>query len=74
MALSKDEHDLLVDCLSFVENESDKLNDFEKSFLTNQQERYDEYGENIKLSPKQIAVLEKVYNKVVHNIKPKFGK
>lgn len=79
MPLDRRTHDLVVDCLSFLETHEDQLNDFEKSFLTGKgpndqydslQERYDKYGEEMNLSPKQVAVLERMYDKIINGVNP----
>jgi hypothetical protein len=38
----------------------DSLNDFERKFVTDQLERYEQYGERMRLSEKQIKVLRKI--------------
>lgn len=40
------------------------LSDWEKNFLSDHIERYQKYGNDIRLSPKQWAVLEKMHEKV----------
>lgn len=79
MALSPAQYDLLVDCISFLDTDKDKLTPFEIDFLTGKgpSDQYDslvekeeKYGEDIKLSDKQIAVLQRMYDKVVHGIEP----
>lgn len=81
MTLDKRTNDLVIDCLSFLETDQEKLNDFEIEFLTGKgpndqydslQEKHEKYGEDMKLSPKQIGVLERMYDKVVKGIDP-FG-
>lgn len=74
MSLSPEHHNLLIDCLSFLETDSEKLNEFETDFLTGKgpngqydslEEKYDKYGENVKLSDKQINVLQRLYDKIM---------
>jgi hypothetical protein len=62
-------HDLLREIREMWEGgnqnqHSGKLSDWEKSFMTDQFEREDQYGENIRLSGKQVAVLERIYGKM----------
>ena len=81
MPLDAREYELVTDCVSFVDNCPEKLNDFEISFLTgkgpNDQydslvEKYEKYGEDMRMSPKQIQVLERMYDKIVNGVDP-FG-
>lgn len=83
MPLTKEQHDLLTDCIAFLEDERDKLNDFEISFMEGKGpqgqydslvEKYEKYGEGIKLTDKQWGVLQRMYDKVVHNVKPTFSR
>lgn len=75
MALSDAQHNLLIDCLSFLETHDEQLNDFEREFMTGKgpdgkydslQEKYEKYGQDVKLSDKQIAVLQRLYDKIIH--------
>lgn len=81
MTLSHEQHNLLVDCLSFLDDCPEKLNDFETEFLTGKgpnkqydslQEKYEKYGEEVKLSDKQIGVLQRMYDKIINGEKPRF--
>lgn len=81
MALNNDQYNLLVDCISFLDTDRGKLSQFEIDFLTgkgpNDQydslvEKEEKYGEEVNLSPKQLGVLQRMYDKVVHDIKPQF--
>lgn len=81
MPLNREEHDLVIDCLSFLETDQDKLTQFEVDFLTgkgpNDQydslvEKYEKYGQDIKLSEKQIGVLRRMYDKIINGVKPEF--
>ena len=40
------------------------LSDWERNFLDDQIKRYDQYGPKVTLSPKQWAVLDKMYDKI----------
>ena len=79
MPIDRRTHDLVVDCLSFLDTDQEKLNDFEKDFLIGKgpngqydslQERYDKHGEEMNLSQKQVKVLERMYDKIVKGIDP----
>lgn len=81
MALNKEEHDLVIDCLSFLETHEEQLTQFEVDFLTGKgpgdkydslQEKYEKYGQDIKLSEKQIGVLRRMYDKIINGVKPEF--
>lgn len=41
-----------------------KLSDWERNFFADQEKRYAEYGAKVFMSPKQWAVLDRVYEKV----------
>ena len=62
--MTEEEHDWLFALLNAVGENSSKLNDWEKGFMTDQQSRYEEYGENMRVSPKQWAVMNKIAEKV----------
>ncbi len=42
------------------------LSEWERNFLDDQLKRYDQYGSKITLSPKQWAVLDKMYEKATN--------
>lgn len=83
MPLDKRQLDLVVDCLSFLDTHYDKLSQFEIDFMTGKgpndqydslQEKYEKYGEDIKMSEKQLAVLERMYDKVINGVQPTKGR
>lgn len=43
----------------------DALTEWEQGFLTSTEERYQEYGERVRISVKQWGVLDRIYDKVV---------
>jgi hypothetical protein len=43
----------------------DRLSQWERDFMTDQQKRWEEYGEDTRFSVKQIAVVEKIYKKMM---------
>ena len=67
MGLDAKTYNLVVDCISIAQNDDKRkqLNQFEREFMDNQIGRHDEYGENMRLSDKQVNVLQKIYDKVV---------
>lgn len=79
MALDRATYDLIADCLSLLETHRDQLNNFEIDFLTGKgpegqypsmQEKFEEYGEEMRISPKQVQVLQRMYDKVINGIEP----
>ena len=56
------------DMLMAIEPETKQLNDWERGFFTDQWDRYEKYGEGIFMSPKQIAILRKMYEKVTGDV------
>lgn len=47
-----------------IEERMTVLSDWEKSFFLDQVQRHKEYGAGTRLSPKQWAVMDKIYAKV----------
>lgn len=43
------------------------LNDFETGFVSSNEERFNTYHDGMNVSPKQWAILDKIYDKVVGN-------
>lgn len=81
MPLTKDQYDLLVDCMSIYENQRDKLSEWELGFIggkgPNDQydslyEKCEKYGEDVKITEKQLQVLQRIYDKVALGKKPEF--
>lgn len=68
MSLTKSQHDLMVDTLQlFAENPTHrKLTDWDRKFLDDQQKRFDEYGEEMRLSEKQEACVMRIYEKLAN--------
>lgn len=62
MPISSEQEELLNAIFNEAEG-APSLNDWEKSFLKDNMQRYKEYGAGINLSPKQWAVLEKIKEK-----------
>lgn len=64
MSLNVDEEERLTALLEELEGNRKFLSDWEQSFLTDQQKRYEQYGAKIFLSPKQSAVLIRMQEKI----------
>lgn len=72
MPLDKREYDLVCDVIALWDAHPEKFNDFERSFITGKGdkdqydsflEKHEKYGEDMKLSDKQIGVLAKIVDK-----------
>lgn len=64
MGLNVDQESWLADLLVAANENMKALSEWEQGFIADQQKRYDEYAADIRLSPKQIAVLERIKNKL----------
>lgn len=60
MPISENEKITLDDLFERAHAKWDDLNDWEKNFITDQEKRYEEYGSEIRLSPKQWGCLNKI--------------
>jgi len=56
--------DLVIDALDQFHVDHPKLNDFERTFMTGINEKYEQYGEGMFLSDKQAGVLRKIVDKI----------
>lgn len=74
MPLTKDQYNLVVDCLSFLDTDSGRMNNFEREFMASMKERHDQYGQDIRVSDKQMGVMQKLYDKIALGIQPKWAK
>lgn len=63
MPLTTEQEEKLNTFLTELGDDPKRLNDWERGFLKDQVERYQKYGAGISLSPKQWAVLTKLYEK-----------
>lgn len=63
MALSEDYVRWLTDLFTITENHP-RVSEWEKKFLTDQRERFEEHGASMHLSDKQKAVLMKIDGKI----------
>lgn len=66
MSLSENEKTMLNDLIERCHAQWDTLNDWEKGFMTDQEKRYEEHGSEIRLSPKQWAMLSKIEDILVN--------
>ena len=64
MALTEDYVRYLEDLFAACENNASKLNTWEQGFINDQKARYEQYGAELSLSPKQRAVLTKIDDKL----------
>lgn len=64
MAITAAENEQLQEILNAVDPKGPGLTDWQKGFMKDQHERYQKYGANIFLSPKQWAALKDAYEKV----------
>jgi hypothetical protein len=64
MSLSDEQETKLANILETCLEGRKQLNDWERGFLDDQAKRYDEYKSRMSLSPKQWAILDKMYEKV----------
>ena len=64
MALSDDQETKLVAILEACEDQIQHLNDWERNFLADQQERYQKYKSQMSLTAKQWTILDKMMEKV----------
>jgi len=64
MNLSLELDEKLSFMLSTIGENRKMLTEWETGFFDDQVKRYEEYGANINLSPKQWAVLNRMYDKV----------
>jgi len=63
MALTDDQNEELEEMLECINNNPEKLNQWEKDFADDNYKRWQKYGKNIFLSEKQWEVIIKLYNK-----------
>lgn len=61
---TNEQYNLLIDVLAAADLRGDKLNDWEKTFLTDYAEKEAEYSDKINMSDKQENVLNKIQKKL----------
>ncbi len=66
MAMGDEAYAWLESLVADALGHGSKASDWEKGFLTDQQDRMEKYGQDIRLSPKQWAILDRIANKIGH--------
>lgn len=64
MTITDEQEETLRLTLSVLDNERARLTRWELTFLDDQIKAYDEHGSEIRLSPKQWSILNRMYDKV----------
>lgn len=64
MTITDEQEEDLRLLLSVLDNERARLTRWELTFLDDQMKAYDEFGSEIRLSPKQWSILNRMYEKV----------
>lgn len=64
MTLTIEQEEKLRTYMATIAERRKSLSDWESSFFSDQEKRYEQYGSRIHLSPKQWAVLDRMYEKV----------
>lgn len=64
MNLTLDQEEKLRFMIADISENLKELTDWERNFMQDQIKRYDEHGAKMFLSGKQMAVIEKIYNKI----------
>lgn len=65
MAISEEYAEKLDAMLSALEADTGAMNPWEQGFIADQRNRLTQYGKEMFLSPKQQAVIKKIYNAVI---------
>lgn len=60
MALSRAKSEFIKMLIAEIESDPKPMSDFEKSFMSDQKERFGKYGSGTFFSPKQWAIIERV--------------
>lgn len=61
MALTPEQLEDLNDLLTGIDGEKDKMSQWEASFIQDQVDRLEKYGQSMFLSPKQWAVIRRIH-------------
>ena len=64
MTLSEDLEEKFRHAIHTLDDHKNLLSEWERTFLADQLKRYDEYGSNVRLSPKQWAIIDRMMEKV----------
>lgn len=51
--------------LLYENGEEDKLTEFEQGFMASMEERFTKYGDDTFVSPKQMTIIDNIYDKLV---------
>lgn len=62
--MAADEVREAIELFEQSQNARDRLSEWERNFMKDQLERWHEYGEDIRVSAKQFAVIERIYLKM----------
>lgn len=68
MSLTEDEDEKLQHMLGLLEENIKLLSEWEQGFIRDQIKRYEEYRANIRVSPKQWAVINRIYKEKIENV------
>lgn len=63
MSLSETQIDRLTEILEAAENASGRLTSWQNGFIDDMRTRYEEWGANLRVSPKQWDKLEEIFEK-----------
>lgn len=64
MTLTEDQEEKFRHAIHTLDDHRELLSAWEISFLDDQLKRYDEWGSNVRLSPKQWAIIDRMMGKV----------
>lgn len=64
MNLTLDQEEKLRFMIADISENLKELSNWERDFMNDQIKRYDEYGATMRLSPKQFAIIERIYEKI----------
>ncbi len=64
MSLDEDQAKWLQELLDMCNDAAQKLTEWESSFINDTRERYEKYGADTRISPKQKAILVRIYEKL----------
>jgi len=64
MSLSEEQQNFLHDLFEAVEANPGKISDWEKGFLTDNKDRFDAHGAELRVSTKQWAIFVRVGDKL----------
>lgn len=65
MALSEDQSLKLAMAIEGSKERYEELSEWEQGFIASTEERHTQYGDDIRVSDKQWAVIDRIYEKVV---------